>query len=153
MQTISPTIVVLILLILIFIIIVVVGCNSNQTFQINKAFSQETPQLINVDVVTKTPQHPFFGKGSPLGFSINGTQGAPLNLKRNVEYTFVYNNSGHPFYFSSSEEGDHEGAFKIPNTVDPFTTTTKVTFDSSTQGGFFYACSLHSYMGGTVTLM
>lgn len=108
--------------------------------------------IIAVTVQPKTVAHPFFGSGSMLGFVVNGVEGGKLDLKRNVVYTFDYNDptQAHPLYFTSSDTGGGPGQF--PGTP-VITTKTNVCFDDSFPSSFFYQCTKHERMGGIINLV
>ena len=108
---------------------------------------------IHVTVQPKTRAHPYYGRGSMLGYAINGKEGAKLNLVRNVNYRFFYdgfNPSDHPFYFSSSASGGKNGVDPIAGFPVPIPANTNITLPASAPTDFYYQCTLHEYMGGPV---
>ncbi|MCT4602905.1 MAG: hypothetical protein N4A59_08415, partial [Marinifilum sp.] len=68
-----------------------------------------------VRTVTKTSNHPWFGEGSAIGYTINGKEGRQLNLIRGTKYVFDINTATHPFYISTDDTG--VGAGEVSNGV------------------------------------
>lgn len=107
----------------------------------------------HVVVAPKTAQHPNYGKGSPLGYVVDGVQGRALALKYNQVYQFEFLNADHPLYFTTSDKGGSGAPGRIPGSITPFTIPTLVTFHPAIYPqNFYYQCALHEYMGYTVNL-
>jgi hypothetical protein len=104
---------------------------------------------------TKDETHPFFGKGNPLGFVINGVQGRVLTLVRGKTYTFnVSTGPMHDFYISKGPQG--WGGGTLTEGVDGnFTYQGSVTFSPSaaTPDIVYYACRNHQFMGGEIRIV
>jgi len=107
------------------------------------------PNTFIVHSVDKDATHPFFHKGSKLGFSVNGVQGKALVLERGKTYTFnVDTNIRHDFYLATKGVG--RGGFTLAKGVKGnFLYEGELTFtpDSSTPDTVYYACRNHTYMG------
>lgn len=107
---------------------------------------------MNVSVGPKSRNHPFYGRGSPLGFSINGIVGQTLNLQKGASYTFNINTPGHPFYFTTSSVGGNGTEGTLMGTVAPMTVGTLIfTVPLNAPDQFYYQCATHPYMGTYVT--
>lgn len=111
--------------------------------------------IFEVSVQTKTPEHPFYGRGSNNGYVINGVQGETLYLEVGKKYTFVLDPSvqGHPFYFSTNARGgqglNDRRALNTPYETGQIT----ITISPSVPPRFFYDCAAHEYMGGMVEII
>ena len=112
------------------------------------------PVFVNVTTISKTAAHPHFGAGSAFGFSVDGIEGATLQLNRGQLYVFQLDASmlGHPFHFSTAEQGGVGSPLLAGTFVPSDTGDVEVAFDESHPDDFFYACAIHDYMGGQVTL-
>ena len=112
---------------------------------------------IIVTAQEKTESHPYFGKGSKIGYVIDGEEGKELSLVRGNKYKFVVKAPGHPLYFSTSAKGGKgaprciKQANKCMEPVDD--DTFLFTVDDSLPNTFYYCCSLHEYMGGKVNIV
>ena len=60
--------------------------------------------------------------------------------------------SGHPFRFSETENGTHSSGQEYTNDVAKSSGSTIIAVSSSTPSTLYYYCSLHSGMGGTITI-
>lgn len=100
----------------------------------------------------KTELHPFFEKGSKMGFAVNGVLGKELVLTRGLTYIFDVDTSiQHDFYFSTRAKG--WGAGTVTEGISgQFVYKGEVEFRPNEQvpGRIFYACRNHKYMGGLV---
>lgn len=105
-----------------------------------------------VTATTKDASHPFFGKGGPLGFVVNGVQGRPLVVVRGRTYRFkVSTGIMHDFYLSTDSLG--WGTATLTDGVSGnFTFKGVVTFKptAATPDLVYYACRNHKYMGGEI---
>lgn len=110
----------------------------------------------NVTVAQKTSDHPWFGKGSPNGYSINGAQGPDLILVPGKSVLLSLDAPGHPFYFTQSSAGgpqDTEQALSLPgyaNDNERGEFRIKLPIDYAGPEMFYYQCHAHPNMGGIV---
>lgn len=104
--------------------------------------------------VKKTRKHPFFGKGSPFGYIVNGKEGADIVLKRGETYLFDIDVPGHPFYITHDPKGQGAEATDFFNEGGKATKgieTGKYRFFIDDKFlNCFYGCYLHPFMGGRV---
>ena len=106
-----------------------------------------------VRTVTKTANHPWFGEGSAIGYTINGNEGSPLNLVRATEYVFDISTPTHPFYISTDDTG--VGAGEVTSGVTGSKTqngTLRFTPNSNHPDTLYYQCSSHPKMGYMIIL-
>ncbi|MDC1485247.1 hypothetical protein N8230_06950 [Gammaproteobacteria bacterium] len=104
-------------------------------------------------------------EGSGNVYVIEGTQKKSLTLEVGKTYTFIHP-TGHPLRFSKTSDGTHSTSSGYPSPelreyTDGVTTSTagstviEASF-FSTHAHFgttlYYYCSLHPYMGGTITI-
>jgi hypothetical protein len=110
-----------------------------------------------VTVATKiNGQHPQFGVGNALGFTVDGDQGMELFLVRGTTYTFSIT-GGHPFAFNPGPIGAGVAPASYPAsngiTGTP-TGTGTVTFtpNASYPNLIYYVCDAHANMGWKINL-
>ena len=106
-----------------------------------------------VRAATKTANHPWVNEGHSVGYTINGNQGATLELIRGTKYVFDVNTPGHPFYISTDDTG--VGAGEVTNGVTGSMTTNgtlSFTPNSSHPDTLYYQCSVHPKMGYFILL-
>ena len=115
----------------------------------------DSAQVIIVKVVTKTAAHPEYGNGSPNGYTIDGVEGAYIELTPGNTYKFDQadsSNNGHPLRFY--EEADKTTAYTTGVTTngEPGTSGayTQIIPTTSTPPILFYQCSAHALMGSYV---
>jgi glucose/arabinose dehydrogenase len=111
----------------------------------------ERPLSFRVGVERKRLSHPYYGQGSPLCFAVDGEQGRSLELVRGFRYEFVIDAPDHPFYLGTSEEGLGEGDLTGDRAVE--VGRLSLLIDDAYPELCFYACALHAYMGGEVTVV
>ena len=97
--------------------------------------------------------------GSGNVYVIDGVQKSSLALEVGKTYTFTHP-TGHPLRFSITSDGTHSegGAYDTGGseyttgviTSTPGSTVIEVT--ASTPTTLYYYCSIHSGMGGTITV-
>ena len=113
------------------------------------------PNTFKIEIQKKGKEHPNFGLGNVMGFSVNGNQGRPIFVTRGQTYTFqVRTNVKHDFYLSRSPQG--WGASVYAKGVEgQFTYDGDVTFkpDASTPDKLFYQCRNHKAMGGSIVIL
>lgn len=103
----------------------------------------------------KTVGHPFYNRGSKMGFAVDGTFGKELVLTRGVSYIFDVNTSvRHDFYFTTKARGKGAGTV-TKGVIGQFTYNSKVAFtpDRTIPDRMFYACRNHEYMGGLIHII
>ncbi len=100
----------------------------------------------------KTEEHPFYEKGSKMGFAIDGVFGKELVLTRGVQYEFDVDTSvQHDFYFSTRAKG--RGGGTVTEGISGqfvYKGMIKFTPNEAVPGRLFYACRNHEFMGGLV---
>ena len=109
----------------------------------------------NITVQVKTSAHPLFGKGEPVGFVVDGVEGAPITLTRGKKVTFGVDAPGHPFYLSTNVDGGPG----FPGEITAGVTNSRVqtglltfTPGADTPSTIYYNCGVHLDMGGTITI-
>ena len=104
---------------------------------------------------TKDKTHPHYGKGTDIGFVVNGVQGGALVLVRGKTYTFdVSTGVMHDFYLSTKPIG--WGMATLTKGVKGnFTYKGVVTFTptAETPDSVYYACRDHKFMGGEIHIV
>lgn len=126
------------------ILLFMIGCSSNTISSTN---SENT---FTVRAKTKTTSHPQYGIGDPRGFTIDGTEGKEITLKRGVTYKFDVSSPLHPFYITDEKIGVSRGTkFTTPLTSGTMTFTP----DSSHPDTIYYACNLHPNMGWKINII
>ena len=115
----------------------------------------DSAQVLIVKVVTKTAAHPEYGNGSPNGYTIDGIEGAYIELTPGNTYKFDQSdssNNGHPLRFY--EEADKTTAYTTGVTTNGTPGTsgayTQIIPTTSTPPILFYQCSSHALMGSYV---
>ena len=89
--------------------------------------------------------------GSGNVYVIDGTQKKSIILE--VGKTYVFNHStAHPFRFSTTSNGTHGGGTEYTDGVTKTSGSTTITISASTPSPLYYYCSIHSGMGGTITI-
>ena len=110
------------------------------------------PNHFLITVEDKDERHPFFKKGHPKGFLLNGIPGADAVMERGKTYKIdVATDPKHDVYFSTKDIGwgssplttGIEGQFIYKGTI-------VVKPDDKTPGFIFYSCRNHPYMGGKI---
>ena len=102
---------------------------------------------------TETIQVSFEANNNGSGnvYVIDGTQKKSIILE--VGKTYVFNHStAHPFRFSTTSNGTHGGGTEYTDGVTKASGSTTITISASTPSPLYYYCSIHSGMGGTITI-
>lgn len=112
----------------------------------------DTAQNLVVKVVTKTTAHPEYGNGSSSGYTIDGIEGAYLELTPGNTYYFDQadsSNAGHPlrFYEDASKTTSYTAGVTTSGTPGSSGSYTQIIPTTSTPPVLFYQCSAHSLMG------
>ena len=89
--------------------------------------------------------------GSGNVYVINGVQKSSLTLVVGKTYTFTHP-AGHPLKFSTTSNGTWAGGSEYTTGVTTTSGSTVIEVTSSTPTTLYYYCSLHSGMGGTITV-
>ena len=90
--------------------------------------------------------------GSGNVYVIDGVQRSSLTLEVGKTYTFTHP-TGHPFKFSTTSNGTHEGGSEYTTGVTTSTAgSTVIEVTANTPTTLYYYCSIHSGMGGTITV-
>ena len=90
--------------------------------------------------------------GSGNVYVIDGTQKKSLTMEVGKTYTFTHP-TAHPLRFSTTNDGTHGGGEAYTSGVDTSSdgvTIIEVTADTPTT--LYYYCSIHSGMGGSITI-
>ena len=106
-----------------------------------------TTQLSETITVSVEPNN----NGSGNVYVIDGIQKKSLELKVGTTYTFNHSSS-HPFRFSQTSNGTHGGGNEYMNGVTKSSGVTTIEVTSNTPTSLYYYCSLHSGMGGSITI-
>lgn len=112
----------------------------------------DTAQSLIVKVVTKTTAHPEYGNGSSSGYTIDGIEGAYLELTPGNTYYFDQadsSNAGHPlrFYEDASKTTSYTAGVTTSGTPGSSGSYTQIIPTTSTPPVLFYQCSAHPLMG------
>ena len=84
-------------------------------------------------------------------YVIDGTQKKSLTFE--VGKTYVFNHSSaHPFRFSTTSNGTHGGGTEFTDGVTKTSGTTSIMVTNNTPGSLYYYCSIHSGMGGSISI-
>ena len=86
-----------------------------------------------------------------LAYVINGEARSSLTLNKGTTYTFNHS-SAHPFRFSETSNGTHAGGSEYTTGVTKSSGSTVIVVDASTATTLYYYCSVHSGMGGIITI-
>jgi plastocyanin len=89
--------------------------------------------------------------GSGNVYVINGVQKSSLTLQVGKTYTFTHP-TGHPLKFSTTSNGTWAGGSEYTAGVTTTSGSTVIEVTSDTPATLYYYCSLHSGMGGTITV-
>ena len=119
--------------------------NSNDNHSATRNYACSVSETsINVTVAPNN-------NGSGNVYVINGEQKPSLTLERGKSYTFVHP-SGHPFRFSQTADGTHGFGSEYTSDVAKSSGSTTIAVGSSTPSTLYYYCSIHSGMGGSITI-
>lgn len=110
-----------------------------------------------VTTVTKTAANPYFNQGHPMGYTMNGVEGAEITVRRGETVTFQLAGvqSFHPFYLSTSPSGNGAGEYTDGVTGAPATGNQTVTFvvPMDAPDLLWYQCTFHEFMGYRITVI
>ena len=129
--------------------------NPTQTYLDGLTFSSLpdlTAVAISVDVAPNNA-----GQGNV--YVINGVQKSSLTLEVGKTYTFTHP-TGHPLRFSTTSDGTHSDGDSYTAAGTEYTTgvttstsgSTVIEVTASTPTTLYYYCSIHSGMGGTISV-
>ena len=112
----------------------------------------DSAQVLIVKVVTKTAAHPEYGNGSSNGYTINGIEGAYIELTPGNTYKFDQSdssNNGHPlrFYEDAAKTTAYTTGVTTNGTPGTSGAYTQIIPTTATLPILFYQCSAHSLMG------
>lgn len=111
--------------------------------------------VFTITVGTKTPDHPFYGKGHSIGFIVDGIPGKELVLERGKTYRFdVKTNPKHDVYLSTKAIGWGSTAW-TEGVQGMYTYKGTITFtpDKNTPDVLYYSCRNHPFMGGKINIV
>ena len=115
----------------------------------------DTAKTLIVKVIDKTAAHPEHGNGSSSGYTIDGVEGAYLELTPGNTYKFDQSdnsNASHPlrFYEEANKTTAYTTGVITNGTAGSSGAYTQITPTTSTPPILFYQCSSHSLMGSYV---
>lgn len=113
------------------------------------------PNTYLITVTEKSRQHPLFGVGSNMGFSVNGVEGNHIIAKRGDTLTFqVRTGVKHDFYLTESPMGWGAAAY-MDGVEGQFTYEGDVTFKvtDKTPSLLYFGCRNHNSMGGKIVIV
>lgn len=113
---------------------------------------------IRVRVAPKTRAHRYYGMGSPYGYVVDGVEGGTMHVLRDAMYRIdvepmPVGGSTHPLYASTAAMGG-AGAPAPLRGVTGVGVVGSAPFhvDAHAPSAFFYACTVHPWMGGNVVV-
>ena len=89
--------------------------------------------------------------GSGNVYVIDGVQNKSLTLKIGTTYEFDHSTS-HPLRFSTTSDGTHGGGAEYTTGVTTSSGSTVIEVTANTATSLYYYCSIHSGMGGTISV-
>ena len=111
-----------------------------------------TPAAPTSSAVTISVSVAANNAGSGNVYVIDGTQKKSLTLDVGKTYTFNHP-TAHPLRFSSTNDGTHGGGEAYTSGVDTSTDgVTIIEVTANTPTTLYYYCSVHSGMGGSITV-
>tara|TARA_Y100000766_G_scaffold73480_1_gene61907 strand:+ start:7646 stop:9298 length:1653 start_codon:yes stop_codon:yes gene_type:complete len=115
----------------------------------------DTAKTLIVKVITKTAAHPEYDNGSTSGYTIDGVEGAYLELTPGNTYKFDQSdssNASHPlrFYEEANKTTAYTTGVTTNGTAGSSGAYTQIIPTTSTPPILFYQCSSHSLMGSYV---
>ena len=90
--------------------------------------------------------------GSGNVYVIDGVQNKSLTLKIGTTYEFDHSTS-HPLRFSTTSDGTHGGGAEYTTGVTTSSGSTVIEVTANTATSLYYYCSIHSGMGGTISVI
>ena len=124
----------------------------NHNFFFNLAFSNDlaNPFLANYSIsVTASSNTNYTLSGTDFNGTVSGNDPS-LTFIVGDQITFNVNASGHPFYLKTVA-GSGDGN-QISGVTNNGTTSGSVVWTPTTAGTYYYQCSVHSGMVGTITI-
>ena len=116
-----------------------------RTVNVTDSTPVDTSITINVEVGPNN-------NGSGNVYVIDGVQNESLTLEAGKTYKFVHP-SGHPLRFSTTADGTHGGGVEYTEGVTTSTNgETLIEVTAATPVTLYYFCTLHSGMGGTISI-
>ena len=116
-----------------------------RTVNVTDSTPVNTSITINVEVAPNS-------NGSGNVYVIDGVQNESLTLEAGKTYKFVHP-SGHPLRFSTTADGTHGGGVEYTEGVTTSTNgETLIEVTAATPVTLYYFCTLHSGMGGTISI-
>lgn len=106
----------------------------------------EKAVTIDVSVTNKSPDSPWYGKGSKLQYSLHWPAGIKHCLKRGQTYRFHVDGTGHTFYLSDKAQGGPGYPSPLTGKKDVQIGDVMFTPNESTPRLIYAVCGLHKYM-------
>ena len=113
------------------------------------------PNTVLITMGEKDKSHPFFGKGHPNGFLVNGVMGDDIVVRRGDLFTFrVDTDVKHDFYITTNPAGWGSSVY-TDGVTGQFTYKGDVTLQTgdSTPETLYYQCRNHQNMGGRIVIV
>ena len=118
---------------------------------VNPIFSNDLdyPVIANYSIsVTASSSADYTLSGTDLNGTVSGND-PDLTFNVGDQITFSVNASGHPFYLKTVAGTGTGNQIDVSNNG---TTSGDIVWTPSAKGTFYYQCSLHSGMVGTITI-
>ena len=123
-------------------------------FLLEEDRGMDASDVIRIGVAEKTRAHPLFGRGSPMGYVVNGREGATIRMKRGQTHRFSVDAIGHPFYFTRDPIGGRATDENLTlEAIDAVRTTFEFEAIGALPASFYYQCHVHPSMGGRVQIV
>jgi len=114
-----------------------------------------------IDAMTKTSSHPLYGSGSSMGYTVNGIEGATINLVPGEKYKFIvtHHQYSHPFYLTTdphggagTQAGIYLSGVSYPGFTSTAVSTIYFTTSSNTPSTLYYMNDDFPDMGGPINV-
>tara|TARA_B100002019_G_scaffold248098_1_gene226881 strand:- start:1049 stop:2725 length:1677 start_codon:yes stop_codon:yes gene_type:complete len=136
---------------------------SNTKTNLWNAIAKTSSEIIHADIIPTTVNTPNAASktiqvlvdSNPFGagnrYFIDGVVKKTLVVKAGQTYKFnIPNQSGHPFKFSTTENGTHGGGIEYTTNVTTSGTEVSIVIPSTGVSALYYYCEIHSGMGGKI---
>lgn len=121
----------------------------------SRGCKENNVQRIDLQVVHKTKQHPFYGIGNEYTYSVQGSEVPYMHLYRGVTYVFTNSNKDHPIYISTHPIA--KGYFVLQESDKRTTQNTEQTLtikpNEDTPSIIYLSCRNHEYMSVPISVV